>query len=352
VRVAPQDDRATVRVNDETVAPGTFSHAIALNVEDPVLHIEVADTLGHKRLYTVVIRQSHDVARSAEVDIASDAVAVSGEWMAIDVPNTEGGGSVHILRQYSDHHWQEHDVLVGSNTEQTTDGADRFGAALALDGDLLVVGASAEDGAPNSTVTGAETQPAIGSDVDAFIDSGAVYVFRRQDGQWRQEAYLKAANADARDAFGRTVALHAEQILIGAPSEASAGDPNDNSAASAGAVYVFGTNDNDGSWSQQAYIKASNAESYDLFGSSLAVGGDRFAVGAWGEDSDRSGIFQGATAQPHKEGDTDATTSARESGAAYIYARDTEGAWYQETYLASFQWICALLELPAMNSYL
>ncbi len=57
----------------------------------------------------------------------------------------------------------------------------------------------------------------------------------------------------------------------------------------AGAVYVF-TRDAAGVWSQQAYVKASNTDSGDFFGVSVAISGDTLAVGAGGEDSAATGI--------------------------------------------------------------
>ena len=63
--------------------------------------------------------------------------------------------------------------------------------------------------------------------------------------------------------------------------------PNE-SASDAGAAYVFvrsGT-----TWSQQAYLKASNTGADDYFGSSVAVSGDTVVVGAYGEDSSTTGV--------------------------------------------------------------
>ena len=65
--------------------------------------------------------------------------------------------------------------------------------------------------------------------------------------------------------------------------------PTDNSAANAGAVYVFTRSV--GTWSQQAYLKASNTGASDRFGTALAVSADgsTLAVGASGEGSNAIG---------------------------------------------------------------
>jgi hypothetical protein len=113
-------------------------------------------------------------------------------------------------------------------------------------------------------------------------------VFVRNGVTWMQQAYLKASNTGAGDGFGDSVALHGDTLAVGAPGEASAatginGNQADNSASSAGAVYVFVRNG--ATWMQQAYLKASNTRAGSLVGLSVALYGDTLAVGANGESS-------------------------------------------------------------------
>jgi hypothetical protein len=81
---------------------------------------------------------------------------------------------------------------------------------------------------------------------------------------------------------------------------------NDNSADEAGAVYLFTRTDD--VWSQHAYIKGSNTEAYDEFGSSLSLSrdGSLLAVGAQYED--------GADGDQYDN-------SAFDSGAVYMFGR-------------------------------
>jgi len=143
--------------------------------------------------------------------------------------------------------------------------------------------------------------------------AGAVYVFTRSNGVWSQQAYVKASNTAALDSFGFSVALSGDTLAVGATQEASngiginGGAQADNSASNSGAIYVF-TRSN-GVWSQQAYVKASNTGAYDQFGTSVALSGDTFAVGAIGESSNGTGVNSGAQA--------DNTASA--SGAVYTF---------------------------------
>jgi hypothetical protein len=68
---------------------------------------------------------------------------------------------------------------------------------------------------------------------------------RNATGDWSQEFYVKAANADANDRFGRSAAaLSRTNLIIAAPFEDSNaagvnGDASDNSASASGAVYIF-----------------------------------------------------------------------------------------------------------------
>ncbi len=106
---------------------------------------------------------------------------------------------------------------------------------MALFGDTLVVGAREEDS--NATVGGNQ-----GS--NSASNSGAVYVFRRDDTSWAQEQYVKASNTDKDDLYGTAVALSEDTLVVGAAREDSFatginGNQTDNSAANAGAVYLY-----------------------------------------------------------------------------------------------------------------
>ncbi len=153
-------------------------------------------------------------------------------------------------------------------------------------------------------------------------------MFTRAGGVWSQQAYVKASNTGAQDMFGYSVTLSSDgnTLAVGAYGEASNatginGNQADNSAASAGAVYVFTRAG--GAWSQQAFIKASNTGAGDLFGNSVHVSsdGNTLAVGAVYESSNATGI-----------NGNQADDSAAKSGAAYVFTR-TAAAWSQQAYV-------------------
>ena len=134
--------------------------------------------------------------------------------------------------------------LKASNTQE----GDRFGAAVAMSGDTLVIGADEEDSNARG-VNGSQ------SNNDAQ-DAGAAYVFVRNGTTWTQEAYLKPSNTRAPapgqsgSAFGAAVAISGDTLVVGAPNESSSatgvnGNQNDNNAWYSGAAYIFvrsGTN--------------------------------------------------------------------------------------------------------------
>ena len=205
-----------------------------------------------------------------------------------------------------------------SNTGRT----DHFGSSIAisLDGSTLVVGAPGE----RSNATGIN-----GDQNDNLIQAGAgaVYVFRFDGTDWGQQAYIKPSNSPG-GRFGHSIAVSSDgnTLAVGAYAEDSNatginGDQNDNSAATSGAVYLFRFDGTE--WSQHDYIKASNTDVGDMFGHSVALSeeGDTLAVGAWGEDSNATGI----------NGDQN-DNSASGAGAVYVFRFDgTE--WSQHEYV-------------------
>ncbi len=208
--------------------------------------------------------------------------------------------------------WTQQAYLKASNTAWFHD----FGVSVAVSGDTVVVGADGEDS--NATgINGDESNHAAGS-------SGAAYVFVRSGTTWTQQAYLKASNTDAFDQFGISVAVSGDTAVVGANKEDSNatggdGDEGNNAALDSGAAYVFVRNGT--TWTQQAYLKASNTGPYDFFGLSVAVSGDTAVIGAYPEDSNATGVNGDAS-----------NNDATDSGAAYVFVRNGT-TWTQQAYL-------------------
>jgi HJR/Mrr/RecB family endonuclease len=332
-------DRATIAVDGVVVASGsTLTVAAGTGFAPRVVTVVVTAETGASRAYTVVVGRGNEYfkasnAQSSDRFGADVALSADGSVLAVGADREAsaatgiGGdqssnaasqaGAVYVFRR-SLGVWVQEAYLKASNT-----GADDFfGARLALSGDgsVLVVGAAREDSAGRGLV---------GNPLDNTASSaGAVYVFRRTAGTWAQEAYVKASNAGTGDEFGARVAISADGsvFVVGAPKEASSatgigGDQANDVAMDAGAVYVFRRAG--AAWSQEAYVKASNAAFRDAFGSALALSADGsvLAVGAEGEDSSATGL--------NGDQSNDATGG---SGAAYVFRR-TSGVWSQEAYV-------------------
>ena len=232
----------------------------------------------------------------------------------------ENSGAVYIFRRGAEG-WRQEAYVKASNTGEPEDG-DNFGYVLSLsaDGDTLAVGATGEDGAS----VGVNGYPSDNSARGA----GAVYVFVREDGNWSQQAYLKASNTDATDLFGISLAISDDgnTLVVSALDEdgSSSGvdGPDDNGSRGSGAVYVF-TREG-AQWQQQSYLKASNAARNDAF-SMVALSGDGNTIGVAAFDEDSSDIGVGAN---------QADNSSEDSGAVYIFSRN-DTSWAQTAYIKS-----------------
>ncbi len=208
--------------------------------------------------------------------------------------------------------WSQQAYLKASNTQ--TD--DLFGAGLAISGDTAVVGAYYE----SSNATGVNGD----QNSNSASRSGAAYVFVRSGTSWTQQAYLKASNTGAIDWFGWWVAVSGDTVVVGAEQEDSNatgvnGSQSNNSASNSGAAYVFVRNGT--TWSQQAYLKASNTGADDRFGTSVAISDDTIIVGAPWEDSDAAGVNGNQN-----------DNSALYAGAAYVFVRSGT-IWSRRAYL-------------------
>ncbi|WP_444898308.1 histidine kinase [Microbulbifer sp. VAAC004] len=244
------------------------------------------------------------------------SVSLSGDGHTLAVANHSENAVFLFIREGGV--WVQDANLKGNNTEE----GDEFGSSISLsaDGQTLAVGAHFE-GSSAQGINGDQHNN------DAPI-AGAAYVFVREANTWQQQAYLKGSNTEEGDAFGSSISLSADgqTLAIGAVSESSSaqginGDQHNNDAPIAGAAYVFVREAN--IWQQQAYLKGSNTEERDEFGSSISLSADgqTLAVGAVSENSSAQGI----------NGDQH-NNDAPFAGAAYVFVREAN-IWQQQAYI-------------------
>jgi hypothetical protein len=275
----------------------------------------------------------HAVALSAD----GNTMAVSAFWEPSAATGINGNqrdesipqaGAVYVFTRRGTT-WTQQAYVKASNTGEagtadTFGEGDQFGFSMALsaDGSTLAVGALTEDGGVPG-INGNQTSNAAAS-------AGAVYVFTRTGDAWSQQAYVKSANIDAGDMFGYAVALSADGsiLAVGAFDEDGSarginGKP-DNMNNGSGAAYVFTRTG--GTWSQQAYIKASNGEPQDSFGVHVALDddGDTLLVGSLDEDCSATGVNPPGCGSDWKED--------LSMGAAYVFVRSGT-TWAQQAFI-------------------
>jgi hypothetical protein len=183
------------------------------------------------------------------------AVAVHGDTVLVSAPLDDhsgivSAGSVYVFVR-SAGVWSEATKLIANPEDLVVQ--FEFGNALALCGDTAVVGIARHNGA-------------------AGLLTGKSYVFRGAGAVWSVEAVLSASDQAQLDAFGTSVDIDSDRILIGA-----SGSPG--AAATAGAAYVF---DRSGStWTETSKLTAGDGEVGDRFGNSVSVSADTALVGAF-----------------------------------------------------------------------
>jgi spore coat protein U-like protein len=162
---------------------------------------------------------------------------------------------------------------------KTIQGTGEFGWAVSISGDTLVVGAPAAS-------IGGKTQ-------------GAAYIFQRNQGgtdNWGEVKQLIAADGAADDAFGYSVAISGDVVVVGAYYAGN---------IQQGAAYVFYRNQGGANnWGQVKKIVAADGAAQDVFSNSVSIYGDKIVVGAPAAD----------------------VNGKANRGAAYVFYRDRGGA--------------------------
>jgi len=322
----------TVAISDGTVVVGASresSNATGVNGD------QSDNSAPDSGAVYVFVRRGSDWTQEAYLkasqaranDLFGTAVTISGDTLVIGAPGeasrASGGigdgfveaapdaGAAYVFVR-KDGIWSQQACLKASNAGA----GDLFGRSVAISGDTVIVTAPSE----SSSAAGVNGNQGDNSATGA----GAAYVFVRKEGNWSQQAYLKASNTGAGDGFGISAAISGDTVVVGAYCEGSSstgvnGIQHDNSATYSGAAYVFVRDA--GTWRQQAYLKASNTAAGHVFGLSVAVSGDTVVVGAYREDGSATGVNG---AQRHYAVPT--------AGAAYVFVRNA-GVWSQQAYL-------------------
>ena len=174
-----------------------------------------------------------------EANFGRALVMTESELVVGQPVNWYGPGTVYTYRLGADGRWQERSRLTASDTMRMDD----FGHALAMVGNTLVVGAPRK-----------------------ASSAGVAYVFSRASGTapWQQRARIAAPAAGM---FGKAVALHGEDLFIGAPA-----------VIPGGAVYHYRMQGD--TWQLHKTLRPSSGDSSAAFGFSLSVEDGALLIGA------------------------------------------------------------------------
>ena len=224
---------------------------------------------------------------SASDDSAGDwfgySVAVSGDTAVVGANFGDGmtadSGAAYVFVR-SGNTWSEQVKLTASDSAEY----DQFGYSVAISEDTVVIGAYVDN--------------------DKGLQSGSAYVFLRSGSTWTEQAKLTASDGAAGDYFGYSVAVSGDTVVIGAYKD-------DDKGRDSGSAYVFLRSG--GIWVEQAKLIASDGNSSDNFGYSVAVSGDTTVIGAWLGEGLRPG-----------------------TGTAYVFVRNGT-TWTAQTKLAASQ---------------
>ncbi|RYD64084.1 MAG: hypothetical protein EOP83_10610, partial [Verrucomicrobiaceae bacterium] len=195
-----------------------------------------------------------------------NSVAISGETALVgaasgDTVLSGPTGGAYVFQRVSGSWSETAKLSLGG------DGAsgDRFGGSVAIQGNRAVIGASGDN-------------TAAGSDV------GSAYVFTRTGTTWTMEAHLYAADGTTQDAFGNSVSLDDDTIVVGATLDTV----NDVTYWS-GSAYVFVRNGS--TWTQQAKLIPEDVNSLDYFGCSVSIDGDLALIGSYWDRTRRGSAY-------------------------------------------------------------
>lgn len=204
------------------------------------------------------------------------SVGISGDTAIVGTPFNDETGSAYIFDRNNGgaNNWGEVKILTASDAADR----DNYGISVGISGDTAVVGAAFNDDAGNG--------------------SGSAYIYERSNGgadNWGEVKKLTASNASSGDQFGISVGISGGTAIIGA-------ERADNPSNS-GSAYIFERNTGGANnWGEVKILTASDAASFDNFGSGVGISGDSVVVGADGNDDPNN------------------------SGSAYIFERNTGGA--------------------------
>jgi hypothetical protein len=189
------------------------------------------------------------------------SVNIDGDTIVVGASgNVSQAGAAYVF----DHNgvsWEYKQTL----TNPGGSGGDKFGRAVCIDADVIVVGS--------------EERFLVGAG-DPNYKRGSVCVFRESGGTWSLEQKILDPNTGSNDKFGYSVSVSGDTFVAGSYKH----DYGANAIAGAALVYKW----NGSSWLKEATLYSPNADTSYAFGNSVAIQGNRLLVGEMYYDGNAS----------------------------------------------------------------
>ena len=254
----------TKLTNNDGTADDYFGYSVSINGDTAIVGAYLDDDNGVDSGAAYIFTRSSDhwsqQTKLTNNDGTADdyfgySVSINGDTAIVgayrDDDNGNNSGAAYIFTRNGDH-WSQQTKLT--NNDGTAD--DYFGYSVSINGDTAIVGAYRDD--------------------DNGNNSGAAYIFTRNGDHWSQQTKLTNNDGTADDYFGYSVSINGDNtVIVGAYRD----DDNGNNS---GAAYIF-TRNNLG-WFQRTKLTEDNGASSDYLGYSVSINGKMAIVGAYQDD--------------------------------------------------------------------
>jgi hypothetical protein len=252
---APHWQQHLKLVPTDTGAGDALGSAVAIGPDEVVAGAPGVDLYGLVDMGAVYVFDRNTGAQQAKLvpndlgagDRLGSSIGLDGDTIVVGAPladpsGTIDAGAAYVFSSLAPGSWFQEQKLVAGDAAA----GDRFGAAVAVRGDTVLVGAPLAD--PSSK-----------------LNAGAAYLFVRAGGVWTQKAKLVASDAAAGDLLGASVTLASNRLALGAPGATITGKSD------AGAVYYFMQDSATATWQERQKVQASSAQAGARFGAATAL---------------------------------------------------------------------------------
>jgi hypothetical protein len=246
-------------VPSDGAASDYFGYRVAIYEDTAIIGAFADDDLGSVSGSAYIFTNDGNTWTQTDKLLASDGnanesfgdvVSIHGSYLIVGAPGEDSGftnqGAAYIFH-YNGSNWVEEAKIQPSDPAAS----DFFGKAVSISGDYVLIGAFQDD--------------------DNGTDSGSAYVFKRDGTSWTQEAKLTPGDGAANDEFGRAVSISGEYAIVGAYND-------DDEGTNSGAAYIFKRENT--TWSETAKITPGDGASNDNFGIAVSISGNYAIVGS------------------------------------------------------------------------